>query len=269
MNVLLLDDKRCLLDFALRCMAHGHYVKMCVAPVASDHDKRIKVRSKVGDGLVPKIENEDWKKHVDWADLILLADNTKWLNELDQYKKRGYPIFAPSAASAKLEHDRGAGQALMKKNGLKVIPYEVFNDYKKAEEYVLKTNARLVSKPDGDVDKALSYVSKSPADMVFMLRRWDSTQKKGLRFLMQEFVPGVEFAVNGWMGKNGFARFIEESFEHKKLMNNDYGPNTGEMGTAIKYVEHSALAEEVLLPLERDLVRMGHTGSGGCVGHRR
>jgi phosphoribosylamine--glycine ligase len=63
------------------------------------------------------------------------------------------------------------------------------------------------------------------------------------------------------MGNRGFATWIEESFEHKKLMVDDKGPNTGEMGTAIKYVEHSALADEILLPLERALVKLGHTGS--------
>jgi len=261
MNVLLLDDKNCFLDFALRCMSYGHYVRVCNAYVHGQTDKRLRVPTKVGDGLVEKIPNEDWQKHAKWADLILLADNTRWLPELDALKKKGYPVFAPSVESARLEHERGLGQALMKKCGLNVMPYEMFTDYHKAEEYVLATNERYVSKPDGDVDKALSYVSKSPADMVFMLRRWNHTQNKGRRFMLQGFVPGVEFAVNGWMGKRGFSKWIEESFEHKKLMNDDYGPNTGEMGTAIRYVDHSALAEEVLLPLERELMKMGHTGS--------
>jgi hypothetical protein len=44
-------------------------------------------------------------------------------------------------------------------------------------------------------------------------------------------------------------------------MPDDYGPNTGEMGTAIKYVEYSRMAADVLYPLEKELIRMGHTGS--------
>jgi phosphoribosylamine--glycine ligase len=121
---------------------------------------------------------------------------------------------------------------------------------------------RYVSKPDGDVDKALTYCAKSPADMVYMLRRWGKLHKnEGRGFMLQEFVPGVEFAINGWLGPKGFAKYVEESWEHKKLMNDDKGPSTGERGTAIKYVEYSKIAEDVLYPLEGELIKLGHTGS--------
>ena len=257
MNVLLLDQTGSFLDFALRCTAAGHVVKTCMA-----YDKKTNQRRKIGDGLIDKIEREDWQKWSKWADIILTSDNVKWLRELDLLKKRGFPVFAPSWESADLELHRIKGQALFKKCGLKVVDYQAFSDYKKAEKMVMQTMGRYVSKPDGDVDKALSYVSKSPADMIYMLRRWDSMAgNKGRGFMLQEFVGGIEFAVNGWMGKNGFAKAIEESFEHKKLMPDDYGPNTGEMGTAIKYVEYSKLAEEVLYPLEDELIKIGHTGS--------
>lgn len=257
MNVLLLDQTSSFVDFALRCRLAGHNVKTCMGV-----NKETKQRSVIGDGLIEKIEREEWQKHVGWADLILTSDNVRWLKELDVYRKRGFPVFAPSFASAELELDRAKGQAFLAAHGVNVIPYKSFSDYGAAEKYVRETMQHYVSKPNGDKDKALSYVSKSPADMVYMLQRWKASQKGVVgQFMLQEFVPGIEFAVNGWMGKNGFSRFIEESFEHKKLMNDDKGPNTGEMGTAIKYVENSELAKEVLLPLERDLVKMGHTGS--------
>jgi phosphoribosylamine--glycine ligase len=219
------------------------------------------MRVKIGDGLIEKIENEEWQKSASWADLILMTDNVKWCRELDTYRRRGFPVFAPSYESAELELNRAKGQEFLKKCGVKTIPYEMFSDYKKAEKYVLDQQERMVSKPNGDKDKALSYVAKSPADMLFMLKRWQERNKDVGQFMLQEFVPGVEFAVNGWMGKNGFAQYIEESFEHKKFMAGDVGPNTGEMGTAIKYVDHSALADEILMPLEDGLRKLGHTGS--------
>jgi phosphoribosylamine--glycine ligase len=257
MNVLLLDQTSCFVDFALRCRNAGHNVRVCMGVI-----KETKLRSPIGDGLVEKIEREEWQKHIGWADLIVASDNVRWLRELDIQKKRGQPVFAPSYESAELELDRAKGQKFLADHGVKVIPYKTFSDYGAAEKYVRETMERYVSKPNGDRDKALSYVSQSPADMVYMLQRWKASQKNVVgQFMLQEFVPGIEFAVNGWLGKNGFSRFIEESFEHKRLMNDDKGPNTGEMGTAVKYVEESDLAKEVLLPLERDLIKMGHTGS--------
>jgi len=255
-NVLILDQTGSGLDFALRCNAAGHYSRLCIA-----YDKHTHQRVKIGDGLVEKIEREEWNKHMKWADLVLTTDNVKWLRELDVYRKRGFPIFAPSYESAQLELDRDRGQRFLRANGVSTIPYEMFSDYAKAKKYVLAYNDRLVSKPNGDKDKALSYVSKSPKDMLFMMDYWQQRNKEVGRFMLQEFVPGVEFAVNGWLGPKGFSRFIGESFEHKPLFNGDIGPNTGEQGTAIKYVEDSALAKEILLPLEGALIKLGHTGS--------
>jgi phosphoribosylamine-glycine ligase len=225
-------------------------------------NKETKQPYKTGDGLIEKVRNEEWQKHMNWADLVLCSDNVKWLRELDTYRKRGYPIFGPSYEAAELELCRGKGQELLRKCGVKIIDYETFSDYKKAEKYVAAQEKTFVCKPDGDKDKALSYVSKSPKDMLFMLRRWDELNKdKKSKFMLQEKVEGTEFSTAGWLGRKGFSRFHEEEIEFKKLMNNDYGPNTGQTGSCLKYVENGALAKEILLPLEGELMKLGCTGS--------
>lgn len=259
LNVLIVDATGWGLDFALRCNAAGHHARLCIA-----RDDKTKQRNPVGDGLVEKLENEEWQRSTNWADLIVTTDNCKWMRELDVYRKKGFPIFAPSYESAQLELVRGKGQELFQKRGMKVIPYETFTNYLKAEEYVKSRMERMVSKPDGDkASKDMSYVSQSPRDMIYMLRRWKEKFGDAVahKFCLQEFVGGVEFAVAGWMGSKGFSSFVEENFEHKKLMNDDKGPNCGEMGTVSRYVKDSALAREVLLPLEGDLIKLGHTGS--------
>src|SRR5208337_1503627 len=50
------------------------------------------------------------------------------------------------------------------------------------------------------------------------------------------------------------------NFEFKKLLSGDCGPNCGESGTLMKYVEDSKLFDAVLAPLEDALVEMGHLG---------
>lgn len=238
-------------------MKAGHYVRMCISK-----DQKTGKRSPIGDGLVEKIENEQWQKHINWCDLILTDDNLKWLPELDRLRRKGFPYFGPSAEAAELEVVRGKGQELLKRNGVHTIPYETFTDFAKARKYVIEQNKRFVCKPDGDKDKALSYVSKSTRDLAFMLRRWgELTKGNPGTFMIQEYVKGVEIGVAGWLGKNGFAAYFEENFEFKKLMPDDYGPNTGEMGTALKYVNGSKLADQILMPIERDLMKMGCTGS--------
>jgi phosphoribosylamine--glycine ligase len=95
-----------------------------------------------------------------------------------------------------------------------------------------------------------------------MLARWKRAGKRaGLEFILQEKVKGVEFAVGGWFGPAGFATGIEENFEHKKLMPGDLGPNTGELGTVMRLVRRSRLADRVLLPLEDQLSAIGYVGN--------
>lgn len=192
----------------------------------------------------------------------MVSDNVKYIRELESFRRRGFPIFGPSVATSNWELERGTGQGVLEAAGIDCIPSFEFSSYDKAADCIRSTMKRYVSKPSGDADKALSYVSKSPADMLFMLQHWKSKGKSKSPFLLQEFIPGIEMAVGGWFGRGGFSQYFLENFEFKKLMNGEIGVNTGEMGTAMKYctAEESALARAVLLPLEGELFRQGYAG---------
>lgn len=256
MNVLLIDATQSFLDFAIRCARAGHVVRWFVGPLKSGDP------SEVGRGFDEFERVPDFKPHFRWADLILCSDNVKYLHDLTIWRKRGLPILAPSPEAADFELLRDKGQESFEKAGLDVMPSTSFSDYDSAIEFVKKNMKRYVSKPDGDADKALSYVSKSPQDMVAMLMRWKKTQKQKREFILQEFVPGIEMAVGGWFGPHGFNEYVLENFEFKKLMNDDLGCNTGEQGTAIKYVKQSdsKLFKETLAKVEQQLHGLDYKG---------
>jgi phosphoribosylamine--glycine ligase len=96
--------------------------------------------------------------------------------------------------------------------------------------------------------------------MIFMLGRWKELYGSKTDIIIQKFIPGIEMAVGGWFGPHGFNVGWLENFEFKKLMNDDVGVNTGEMGTVIRYVKKSKLADEMLVPLIAELKKSGHTG---------
>ena len=250
MRVLLLDPAGALVDFGVRCLAEGHEVKQWIRPHGQE-------RSPIGRGIIDQVQN--WQIHAKQADLIVLSDNAFQMRELEKFHEEGYPIIGTNMLGAKMELDRDYGQEIMRKGGLAVVPSFEFHNYNDAIDFVKANPKRYVSKPSGDADKALSYVSKSPADMVFMLQRW-KTSGKQRDFILQEFVPGIEFGVGAWIGPNGFGKNILEGFEHKKLMSGNYGCNTGEQGTVIKYVTESNLFNDTLKRFEDYLCYIGHTG---------
>ncbi len=240
------------LSWCLRCQRDGHDVRLFIAP----HKNNVNI----GKGLVQLVDN--WREWMRWADLVFLSDNSKYLYEIDSWRKdEGIKVCGATLESAAWELDRDKGQEILKKCGVPIIESKSFSNYDEAIEYVKKEGKEFVSKPSGDADKSLSYVSKSPADMVYMLQRWKKSVKKNATpFILQEKIKGIEFAVGSWFGPGGFNAGWCENFEGKKLMVGDLGPNTGEMHTTLRYVMHSKLADEVLKPIEKELMKTGHTG---------
>jgi phosphoribosylamine--glycine ligase len=245
MKILVIDYDKCGLPFTLKCDEAGHDTKIWMPP------------SPIGEGMVEKVK--DWKKEIGKADLVFVTDNSKGIKELEPYHK-DHPIFGPNLKGSELELDRECGQNLFDLCGIDVLPYEVFTSYDKAIEYVKREGKPFVSKPwGGNPDKDLSYVPKTAEDLVSRLQKWKTLGTKP-DFMLQEMVTGQEMAVGGWFGPGGFIPWYNENWEEKRLMVGGLGPNTGEMGTVMRYVKSSKLADDVLLPVADYLHDIGYVG---------
>lgn len=251
MKILIVDGGGVGLDWALRCQDDGHKVKLFIDPTIN--------LGFVGKGLVELVS--DYREWMRWADLVFLTDNMKYIAELERWRREGHEgIVAPNQETAAWEQDRQLGQKILQKCKIDVPPFRTFNDYDQAIAYVKREGKRFVSKPSGSADKALSYVSKSPADMVYMLERWKKAGKLKNPFIMQEFIAGTEMGVAGWFGPGGWNIGWEENWEFKKLMNGDLGVATGEQGTVLRVVKKSKLAKLLLEPLTAELERCNYVG---------
>jgi phosphoribosylamine---glycine ligase len=253
MRLLLIDPEGSVgLDLAIRAQKHGHEVKLAIRP-----NERKKL---VGKGFVDVVPDpREWLR---WSNLTVACDNAVYMRDLDAHRAAGGKVIAASQETAQWEIDRQIGQQVLHKAGIPTIPSKEFKDYDTAIAHVKKTMQRYVSKPTGgfEANKALSYVSSGPDDMVFMLERWKKLDKLKTPFVLQEFVSGVEMGCAGWFGPGGWNEGWEENFEFKKFMNGDLGPATGEQGTVLRYVRASKLARTMLLPLTGVLEKMGYVG---------
>jgi len=251
MKFLLIDTDGVGLSMCLRAAAAGHDVRWFVKPKDSNSPD-------IGKGFkgIKKVDN--WVAHARWADLICCTSNDDYLPKLDMLRREGFPVFGPTQKSAALEIKRKEGMEILEKAGIECVPYQTFASMKEAERHVMKTGERFVFKTLGDnEDKSLTYVSKSAADLIAWMRR--TPPPKG-EVMLQTFVKGIEMGVSRFVGKKGFVGQWNESFEHKKLMPGNYGPNTGEMGTIAYFTKESKLGADTLAKLEGELVKRGHTG---------
>lgn len=248
------------LDLALRALDANHEVRFWLPPFPTG-----KPRS-YGQGMIEKVI--EWRPSMDWAELIVLTWNADHVSELAEYFGKGYPIFGCNPKAAELEADRALGQKVLEEAGVKTIPYKIVSSAEEAIALVVKTGQGYAMKPwGGEADKAMTCVCTSADDAIFTILRWKKEGKFKGQLMMQECVSGVEVGISGFFGPSGWSRALEESFEHKKFLNDDLGENTGEMGTVIRHVLYSKLFKDVLEPVGDYLHKVNYVGdcSVNCI----
>jgi phosphoribosylamine-glycine ligase len=228
MRCLVIDQDRIGLDLVLRASASGHDVRWY---------RFAKFPVRDGEGMTGFTVVDDWRESMKWVGtdgLVVTTHNGRFLYELDRYREFGFKIFAPTVNSAALEISRQTGMEAMQAAGIEVPPYETFDGFAEAEKFARKSDQLWVFKPMGDeTDKALTYVPSTPEDLVGWLKRQMANGKtlKGPCILQEKIDMLAEIGVSGWVGPEGFLPDRWQiCFEHKKLLNEELGPQTGEMG---------------------------------------
>jgi len=232
-----------LLALATQILKEGHEVKYTVLS---------KTEKEVGDGFVEKVEN--WEEHKAWADVILF-DDSDFGDICERLRKEGHKVIGGTRYSDRLEFDREFGTEEMKAAGIPTIPSWEFQDFESALQFVKSTPGRYVVKPSGKAqnEKVLSYVGQEEdgKDVITILERYrKGWGRKIRRFQIQKYVAGVEVAVGAFYNGTRFLLPALINFEHKKMMNQDIGPSTGEMGTTGFWAADTRLFRDTLGKLE-------------------
>lgn len=241
-------------DPAWRILREGHEVRYCIENEAE---------ADIGDGFVPKVE--DWREHVDWADMIVFDDVLGQGEKAAALRARGKAVIGGTPYTDRLEDDRSFGQDELKKVGVNILPYQEFTDFDKAISYVKENPRRYVIKPSGEAQniKRLLFVGaeEDGSDVVRVLeaykRVWSDTIKV---FQLQNRVTGVEVAIGGFFNGKEFMTPVNINFEHKKLLPGNVGPATGEMGTSMFWTGPNKLFRETLAKMAPRLAEEGFVG---------
>jgi phosphoribosylamine--glycine ligase len=240
-------------DLARQCISEGSEARLWIDG---------KTEKRVGDGFVPKVD--DWKEHVDWADVVVF-DDVEYGDVCESLRAKGKAVVGGTRYTDKLELDRDFGQVEMKSVGMTVLPSWDFDSFDAAIEFVEKHPDRYVVKPNGSAqnEKTLSYVGQDDdgKDVVHMLtfykRGWG---RKIKAFQVQTHATGVEVAVGAFFNGKDFVLPACVNFEHKRLFNDEIGPSTGEMGTTMFWAGETPLVKETILRFREKLAAVGYVG---------
>ena len=241
-------------DIAWQIVKEGHEARYYIE-AAKERD--------IADGFVAKVQ--DWKRHVDWADVIVFDDTLGQGKIAAELRAAGKLVVGGSEYTDRLEDDRSFGQEELKRAGVNIIPDREFTDFDEAIEYVRANPSRYVIKPSGEAQnvKRRLFVGEDDdgTDVVGVLESYQRTLAAEIPvFQLQKRVVGVEVAVGAFFNGKEFVYPVNINFEHKKLFPGNLGPSTGEMGTAMFWSMPNRLFNQTLKKMEAKLAEERYVG---------
>ncbi|NDC87891.1 MAG: phosphoribosylamine--glycine ligase [Bacteroidetes bacterium] len=215
----------------------------------------------IGDGFVTK--TTDWRADIPWADLVVF-DYTGYGEIAESLRRSGKRVFGGTQYTDRLELDRNFGQHELHRHKVKILGYQEFDSFREAIAYIERHPRAYVIKPCGETQdyKQLLFVGSDDAgaDVIRMLRAYEKSWGDFGTFQLQRKVQGVEISVSAFFNGKTFLRPINVTLEHKKLFPKELGISTGEMGSAMFWVDESPIFDATLRKFESTLAREGFTG---------
>ncbi len=216
----------------------------------------------IGLGFVPKVS--DWRKHVDWADLIIF-DYTGYGKICEELRSSGKLVIGGSEYTDLLELDRNFGHEQLQTHKIKVLPSIEFTNFQDAIAYVQQNPDAYVIKPSGETQelKQLLFVGQDDEglDVIRVMKAYEKSWGNNFgNFQLQKKVKGVEISVAAFFNGARFLHPINITFEHKKLFPKELGVSTGEMGTSMFWTKDSPIFDATLKKLESTLAQKNFIG---------
>ncbi|MXN74666.1 phosphoribosylamine--glycine ligase [Burkholderia sp. 4701] len=180
------------------------------------------------------------------------------------FRARGLKVFGPTREAAQLESSKDFAKAFMKRHGIPTADYETFSDAAAAHAYIDAKGAPIVVKADGlaagkGVVVAMSLEEAHAA--VDMMLSGNKLGDAGARVVIEEFLDGEEASFIVMVdGKHALA--LASSQDHKRLLDEDRGPNTGGMGAyspapIVTPQMHARVMREIIMPTVRGMEKDG------------
>ena len=183
---------------------------------------------------------------------------------VDIFRERGLKIFGPTKKAAQLESSKDFAKAFMQRHGIPTAAYQSFSDAKAAHDYIDQQGAPIVIKADGlaaGKGVVVAMTLKEAHDAVDMMLSDNHFGDAGARVVIEEFLDGEEASFIVMVdGKNILP--LATSQDHKRLMDNDEGPNTGGMGAyspapIVTPQLHARVMREIILPTVQGMAKDG------------
>jgi len=172
---------------------------------------------------------------------------------VDKFNQLNLKVFGPSQAAAQLESSKIWAKNFMKRNNIPTAQFEIFDNAQKAIEYVKSVDFNVVVKADGlaagkgvivcnDVDDAISAIETILVKKTF--------GDAGNKIIVEERIDGIEASYIA-LSDGNVALPMASSQDHKRVFDDDKGPNTGGMGA---YSPTPIVTDTLAKTIQKDVI---------------
>jgi phosphoribosylamine---glycine ligase len=180
------------------------------------------------------------------------------------FREQGLKIFGPTKEAAQLESSKDFAKAFMKRHRIPTADYQTFADVQAAHKYIKQKGAPIVIKADGlaaGKGVVVAMTEEEAHQAVDMMLSDNKLGDAGARVVIEEFLAGEEASFIVMVdGKNVLP--LATSQDHKRLKDNDEGPNTGGMGAyspapIVTPALHARIMREIINPTVLGMTKDG------------
>ena len=191
------------------------------------------------------------------------------LGIVDRFREAGLSCFGPSRAAAQLEGSKVFAKEFLARHCIPTAAYGSFTGFSEAENYIRRMGAPIVVKADGLAAGKGVVVAQTTDEAVAAARAMlgdGAFGDAGQRVVVEEFLPGEEASFIVMVdGEHVLA--LATSQDHKRLRDQDQGPNTGGMGAyspapVVTPQIHDRILREVIAPTVRGMAAEGRSYTG-------
>ncbi|EQK45533.1 phosphoribosylamine--glycine ligase [[Clostridium] bifermentans ATCC 638] len=152
---------------------------------------------------------------------------------VDRFEKENLKIFGPNKKCSMLEGSKAFSKEFMNKHDIATAKYKEYVNLDEAISEIDSFGYPVVIKADGLAAGKGVVIAKDKEEGIETLKEMMSDKKFGIageKIVIEEFLKGIETSILAFVDNNTIVP-MESAKDHKKVYNNEEGPNTGGMGT--------------------------------------
>lgn len=173
---------------------------------------------------------------------------------VDRFKEAGLRIIGPSRGAAELEASKAFSKSFMERHHIPTAHARTFDEPESAIRYIKEHGAPIVVKVDGlaaGKGVIMAQDETEAIQAVDLILRRKKFGEAGNRVLLEDLLQGEEATFLVFTDGKTVIPMVT-SQDHKRIYDQDQGPNTGGMGA---YSPAPVLTEALQLQVLREIVR--------------